>query len=647
MALFDTLKKIFSQDVVVRNIGGKKLKVIDTDQIEKVGYKFDKFNRLFSSLNTSGQFSNSPYGMEVQRLRLFQDYEAMDTDAIIASALDIYSEESCLRNEFGDMITIKSSNGEIKEVLENLFYDILNIEFNLPTWIRSMCKYGDCFLKLDLSEKYGVVSVIPLSVYQLRRSEGEDINNPSKVYFYLESSRKTKLENFEIAHFRLLTDPNFLPYGRAMIEPARRTWKQLILLEDAMLIHRIMRAPERRIFKIDVGNIAPNEVDAYMQKVIGQIKKIPYIDPETGEYNLKFNLQNMTEDFYLPVRGSDSGTNIDTLQGLGNEGQIEDVDYLKNKLMAALKVPRAFLGYEEAVSGKATLASEDIRFGRTIERIQKVVISELAKIALIHLYIQGYRGKDLVDFDLLLTTPSIIYEQEKLELWGSKISLARDAKDIKLLSSEWIYKNIFNMDEDEMKLQRQGVKKDTELFSKLTAMEQNAMGGSETGEMGGTMPNSNEDESQTNNEFMDSFTDDSKTNIKTDVVKVSDGKNMKDFKKDTENKNEEDITTENMTSGSNDDGRDSKKIRTRTKDEPFGEDPIGKKDYENILRLDGELNYDSNKKKHLSRRLKHKYTKTEDLNSIFSTKKVMLKESDLTNIKKYFDLTKNDEKGNK
>jgi hypothetical protein len=234
-----------------------------------------------------------------------------------------------------------------------------------------------------------------------------------------------------------------------MIEGARKTWKQLVMMEDAMLIHRIMRAPERRIFKIDVGNIPPNEVDTYMQRIINQMKKTPYVDQQTGEYNLKFNLQNMLEDYFLPVRGGQSGTEIDTLSGMEFTG-IDDIEYLRNKMMAGLKIPKSFLGYEEGISGKATLAAEDVRFARTIERVQRIIISELSKIAVIHLTAQGFDNEDLIDFELHMTSPSIIYEQEKLTLYTSKVDLAKSMIEGELMSRQWIYKNIFNFETSEI-----------------------------------------------------------------------------------------------------------------------------------------------------------------------------------------------------
>lgn len=371
----------------------------------------------------------------------------------------LYTHNCILRDDFGDILSIKSDDENIKKILENLFYDVLNIEFNLWSWTRNMCKYGDCYLLLDIQDGLGIVNVTPKSAYEIIREEGMSENNPYHVQFKQVGSNSIIYENYEIAHFRLLSDSNFLPYGKSMIEPARKVWKQLTLMEDAMLIHRIMRAPEKRIFKIDVGNIPPNEVDNYIQKIINQMKKTPYRDPQTGDYNLKFNMMNMLEDYFLPVRGGQSGTEIDTLSGMEYTG-IDDIEYLRNKMMAALKVPKAFLGYDESITGKATLAAEDVRFARTIERIQRIIISELYKIAIIHLYSQGYENADLINFELTMTSPSTIYEQEKLTLYTSKVDLAGSMIEKKLFSKEWIYKNIFNFTDDDTQQIQNGIIED-------------------------------------------------------------------------------------------------------------------------------------------------------------------------------------------
>lgn len=452
LSIFKRLTKLFSTDVIIRNVGGKKLKVVDTEKAQFATDRNslrDRFNRLRSSTyNVHNRDLSMSY--QAARLELFRDYDIMDMDPILASALDVLSDECTTESEMGQTLTIKSEDDNVKSILENLFYEILNIEFNLWSWTRNLLKYGDFFLKLDISPEYGIFSVDPISPYEMTRVEGTDPTNKNYVKFQHDGQYGgMEYENFEIAHFRLLSDSNFLPYGRSHLEPARRVWKQLTLLEDAMLINRIMRAPERRIFYIDIGNIAPNEVDTYMERMIQQMKKVPYLDEKTGDYNLRFNLQNMIEDFYLPVRGGDSGTKIENLSGLEWTG-IDDIEYVRNKMMAALKIPKAFLGYDESIGGKATLAAEDVRFARTIQRIQKIVVSELYKLAIIHLYVQGFTDASLVDFELKLTNPSTIFEQEKIALLADKMSLATDMIESDLFSPEYVYKYIFDLSTDQI-----------------------------------------------------------------------------------------------------------------------------------------------------------------------------------------------------
>lgn len=478
--LFGRLQRLFSTNVIVRNVGGKKLKIADTDQVQKQvkSHLVDRYTKLHNNLDLVGTGYSTVHQVMAARLALFKDYESMDSDPIISSALDIYSDESTMKGQYGEVVSIKTDNENIKEILHNLFYDIMNIEFNLWPWVRNMVKYGDFFLHLDINEKYGITNVVPLSPYEVIRAEGEDPENPYYTKFYLESIEgahpyfgqknsgkgKIEFENFQIAHFRLANDSNFLPYGKSMVESTRKIWKQLTLMEDAMLIHRIMRAPSKRVFKIDIGNIPPNEVDNYMQRIINKMKKTPFMDEQTGEYNLKYNMQNLTEDFFMPVRGGDSGTEISELGGIDYDST-EDIEYLKNKLLASLRVPKAFLGFDENVGGKATLAAEDVRFARTIERIQRIIVSELTKIAVVHLYSQGYTDEDLVNFELELASPSTMYEQEKIELFGQKVSLARDMISDKILPYNWVYDNVFNFsDKEKVEIENQIIEDQKQKF---------------------------------------------------------------------------------------------------------------------------------------------------------------------------------------
>jgi len=477
-SIFGRLQKLFSTNTIIRKTP-EGVKVVDTDEYQSMTTNLvDRFMKLKVSNYAGGVESGLAY--QQVRIDLFRDYDSMDMDPIISAALNTYSDECTARNEFGNVLKIHHEDDNIKQILENLFYDILNVEHNLWMWTRNLVKYGDFYLQLEMAENLGIVNVLPLSTYEMSRIEGFDPTNPQRVKFVyapyqnpynaVGQTAKKEYENYEIAHFRLNGDANFLPYGKAMIEGGRRVWKQLSLMEDAMLIHRVMRAPEKRIFKVDVGNIPPNEVDNYMQKIINNSKKVPFVDERTGEYNLKYNIQNLIEDYYMPVRGSDTGTSIDTLKGL-EYNMIDDINYLKNKLLASLQIPKAFLGYEEDVNGKATLAAQDVRFAKTIERIQRVLVSELTKIAIVHLYAQGINDDRLTDFSLELTIPSKIYEQEKVELYNAKVQLIQQMQQTKMFSKEWMYEAIVGMAKDEQDQQTLAILEDTKQAFRLTSIE--------------------------------------------------------------------------------------------------------------------------------------------------------------------------------
>ena len=512
-SVFSRLQRLFSTDVIIRNAGGNELKVMDVNSIQSTGEfqtnaLVDRYNRIYSSNSTSLYGAQLNLNWRYLRTQIYSDYDAMDTDAIIASALDIIADECTLKNDMGEVLQIRSSDEDTQKILYNLFYDVLNIEFNMWSWIRQMCKYGDFFLKLEIAEKFGVYNVIPYTAYHIAREEGYDPKTPAAVryafspdgyaggtgyygvtgqgtYSATKQDNKIYFDNYEMAHFRLITDVNYLPYGRSYLEPARKLFKQYILMEDAMLIHRIVRAPEKRIFYINVGSIPPNEVENFMQKTINTMKKTPFIDPQSGEYNMKYNQQNLLEDFYIPVRGNDSATKIEPTKGMDYTA-IEDVVYLRDKLFVALKVPKAFMGYEKDLTGKATLAAEDIRFARTIDRIQRIILSELNKIALVHLYTQGYRNEQLTNFELSLTTPSIIYDQERIALMKEKVDLARQMMETKLLPTDWIYDNIFHLSEDQYDEYRDLLIEDQKRTFRLKQIENEGNDPLESGKSYGT-----------------------------------------------------------------------------------------------------------------------------------------------------------------
>lgn len=583
-SVFGRLKKLFSTNTIVRNVGGKRLRIADTDQIQSFVNRrgVDRYHRVYQS-STGGYGSafgryEAAAAFQGARLQLFRDYDMMDNDPIIASVLDIYADESTVKDEFGRLLTIKTEDTQIEQILQNLFYDVLNVEFNLWPWIRNMAKYGDFFLYLDIDAEYGVVNAIPLSVYETIRIEGEEPGNPFSVRFSIQNDflalGKKEFDNYEIAHFRLLADTNFLPYGKAMIEGGRRVWKQLQLMEDAMLVHRIMRAPDKRKFKIDIGNIPPAEVETYMERIINRMKKIPLIDPKTGDYNLRYNMMNITEDFYLPVRGKDSGTEIETMQGL-QFNAIEDIEYLRKKLMAAFKVPKSFIGYEEDINGKATLAAQDVRFARTIERIQRIMVSELTKIAIIHLYVQGFTDEKLVNFELSLTNPSTLYEQEKLNLWKEKFSLAQQMTggQALLLSQDWVYNNILELSNEDVEEQRKKILEDLKRQQEQQALAQPPIPGETPDGAEGEPAASGE--SEPNSLKSPESTEDGEAQIDDVDQILSSLENM--------DKSDEDSELEEMMVKQKG-GRPREGLKFGTDRHPFGRDPLGHKENKKVFK---------------------------------------------------------------
>jgi hypothetical protein len=390
--------------------------------------------------------------IEVDRRRSFQDFNTMDYTPEISSALDIYADESLTKDEFGDILTINSDNERIKSILDNLFDDVLSVNDNLWHWIRSTCKYGDHFTLLDVQENKGVVGYLDLKAQEMRREEAFDDKIKSVKFIW--DAGDTTFDHWQIAHFRLTEDQSRMPYGTSQIESARLIWKQLQLSEDAMIIYRITRAPERRVFYIDVGSINPADVDNYIEEIKHSIKRTPQVTESTGNIDFRYHSMAPDEDFFIPRR-NDKNSEIDTLPGASNLDDIADIEYLQAKLFAALKIPKAYLTFDEDINAKATLATEDVRFARTINRIQQSIIATLNHIAIVHLFALGFRDKDqLTEFTISLTNPSTQSEIEKLELWDQKATVFSNMWDETTLSPiSWVWgmKNIFNFSDDEIK----------------------------------------------------------------------------------------------------------------------------------------------------------------------------------------------------
>ena len=468
-SLFKSLTRLLSGPLVQRRTqSGRQLRRRHLDMYAKrfksaSGQQFKKSEYNPMNITALNSISNRNRGER------YIDFDQMEYTPEVASSLDIYADEMTTHSSLTPMLHIKCPNDEIKYILNSLYYDIMNIEHNLFGWARTMCKYGDLFIFLDIDEKLGIRNCIGLPSDEIERLEGEDPTNANYVQYQWNQGGLT-LENWQIAHFRVLGHDKHAPYGTSVLEPARRIWRQLTLLEDAMMAYRITRSPERRVFKIDVGGIAPQDVEGYMQKVMTQMKRHQVVDPSTGRVDLRYNPLSVEEDYFIPVRGGQSSTEITNLPGGQFTAQIEDVKYLRDKLFSALKVPQSYLSMGDgSTEDKTTLAQKDIRFARTIQRLQRVVISELEKIGIVHLYTMGYRGDDLLGFKLSLNNPSKIAELQELEHWKSKFDIAGAATD-GYFSRRWVAENLLGLSEDEYIRMQREMYSDAKFIASLEAV---------------------------------------------------------------------------------------------------------------------------------------------------------------------------------
>jgi len=416
---------------------------------------------------------------EPNRIASFYDYESMEFTPEISTALDIYSEESTTPNQDGYLLQIYSESKRIKSILVDLFVNNLDINTNLPMWVRNTCKYGDNFVYLKLDTEKGVTGCIQLPNIEIERlergMESRTVNatpNPNdKGLRFNWKVKDMEFNTWEIAHFRLLGDDRKLPYGTSMLEKARRIWKQLVLAEDAMLIYRTSRAPERRVFKVFVGNMDDKDVEAYVQRVANKFKREQVVDSKTGNVDLRFNQMAVDQDYFVPVRDVAQTMPIETLAGATNLSEIADIEYIQKKLLTALRIPKAYLGFEEVLGDGKNLSLLDIRFARTINKIQKAIIAELNKIAIIHLFLLGFED-ELHNFTLGLTNPSKQADLLMIDVWKEKVTLYKDMvteipKSIQPTSATWAKKHIFGFSDEDIKLEVQQIRLERAVSAEL------------------------------------------------------------------------------------------------------------------------------------------------------------------------------------
>ena len=444
-------------------------------QAQQTYYLANQWTKIESNMYTQSVY------YEPTRLASFYDYESMEYTPEISAALDIYGEESTTVDENGYMLQIYSESKRIKSILADLFNNVLDINTNLPMWVRNTCKYGDNFVYLKLDSDKGIVGCMQLPNIEVERLERgmpaqsakQNIDEPieNKGLRFKWKAKDMEFNSWEVAHFRLLGDDRKLPYGTSMLEKARRIWKQLLLSEDAMLIYRTSRAPERRVFKVFVGNMDDKDVEAYVQRVANKFKRDQVVDSKTGNVDLRFNQMAVDQDYFIPVRDPAQASPIETLPGATNLSEIADIEYIQKKLLTALRVPKAFLGFEEIVGDGKNLSLMDIRFARTINRIQKSMIAEMNKIAIIHLFLLGFED-ELSNFTLGLTNPSSQADLLKVDLWKEKILLYKDAvtaiEGIAPVSVSWAKKHVLGFSDEEIKLDLQQQRIEKAVGAELT-----------------------------------------------------------------------------------------------------------------------------------------------------------------------------------
>lgn len=448
-------------------------------------------NKLFKS--ASGQhFKKQTYDpfnslqaaslANARRAERYLDFQQMEFDGTLHTVLDIYADEITTSNDYQKLLRINCPNEEIKEILTTLFYDQLNIDFNLYGWVRNTCKYGDGFLYLDIDQELGVKNVIMIPSAEIERLEGEDKTNPNYIQYQWNAAGLT-LENWQVAHFRILGDDKYGCYGTSVLEGCRRLWRQMTMLEDAVISYRLIRAPERRVFKIETGGIAPEDVEQYMEKVITSMKRHKVANSQNGQVDLRDNQMAVSEDFFLAYRNG-QGTTIETLPGAQMLNDMDDIAYFRDKMLVACKIPPAYLATGDAGSDeKGNLAQKDVRFARTVQRLQKSFISELEKVAIIHLYTLGYKGADLLNFKLALNNPSKIAELQELEQWKAKFDIANSATE-GYFSKRWLALNLFNISEDEFVRNQHELYHDAKVAASIEGLAAGAEGGE--GGLGGS-----------------------------------------------------------------------------------------------------------------------------------------------------------------
>jgi len=382
-----------------------------------------------------------------------------------------------------------NSPREIKEAFLDGFVDADGSIF-IDKWdcVRYSIELGNSMLIKDL--KYLVQSLGYKSgkIGSRKRNDtkyikGRKINSNTSYYFYFFKTTNKQIKKYDIPNRisdEFIIEPiisienigvhdvydihvdnenhnffaNNIVVHNSILNKVRRVFRQLVMAEDAMLTYRIIRAGEKKVFKIDVGNIDEDDIEEYIYKVATTFKKTAQVAPNDGQIDYRFNILGNDEDYFLPVRNANTQTGIETLAGAANLDQIQDIEYLRDNLFTGLGVPKPFLSFQDSAGGGKNMAQYDIRFAKKVNRIQQAIIQELNKMAMIHLFLLGYSGEDLGGFTLTLTNPSTQQELLKSELMRDKAQtyteLTRAEGGVAAMSHTSAKRLIFNMSDKEI-----------------------------------------------------------------------------------------------------------------------------------------------------------------------------------------------------
>jgi hypothetical protein len=416
-----------------------------------------------SSWITQGVLEMPP--VERKRRDRYRTFESMEAFPEISSAFDIYSDDATQEDIDGKVFKINTSEQIIKDEFKD-FVKNTKLDFHIWDIARNVVKYGDCFVELvlDLEEpEMGIQRIKILNpnfLYRVEDSYGNLVEYIQQVPTSdFEASmpsapdpeKLVKLTKEQIAHFRRRTsDADFYPYGKGIAAPAIATFRSLRLMEDAMIIYRLARAPERRVFKIEVGNLPATKVEAYMEKVKEKYKKEKFYDSSTGTLNARYNPETLNEDFFVPVKNG-KGADIVPLPGAQNLGDIDDVRYWRDKVLAAMKVPKDFIvEKDKSPERKANLSQLDVKFSKAVSRVQKDLKITLGEVFRTHLALKGYPLYLYDDAEIELCPPSDMHEKRRLEIDEQKTRVVQAIQGLALFPKEYIYKTYFGLSDQEI-----------------------------------------------------------------------------------------------------------------------------------------------------------------------------------------------------